>query len=93
MLLIDIWSLWRKTSIYCIHRWQPLGKDAHVCQSSVMFFVVQYLESVRPLMDDAQYEHKAKLAAEFESSLGNRLQWYLKLKALWVTNYVSNIHT
>lgn len=40
-------------------------------------------------MDDAQYEHVTKLAAEFESSLGNRLQWYLKLKALWVTNYVS----
>lgn len=52
-------------------------------------FLVQYLESVRPMMDDAQYEHVAKLAAEFESSLGNRLQWYLKLKALWVTNYVS----
>lgn len=52
-------------------------------------FLVQYLESVRPLMDDAQYERVAKLAADFESSLGNRLQWYLKLKALWVTNYVS----
>lgn len=52
-------------------------------------FFVQYLESVRPLMDDAQYEHVAKLAAEFEGSLANRLQWYLKLKALWVTNYVS----
>lgn len=49
----------------------------------------QYLESVRPLMDDAQYERMAKLAAEFESSLGNRLQWYLKLKALWASNYVS----
>uniref|UniRef100_A0A674MKP7 Carnitine O-palmitoyltransferase n=1 Tax=Takifugu rubripes TaxID=31033 RepID=A0A674MKP7_TAKRU len=52
--------------------------------------VKRYLESVRPLMDDAQYEHVTKLAAEFESSLGNRLQWYLKLKALWVTNYVSD---
>lgn len=40
-------------------------------------------------MDDAQYERVTKLATEFESSLGNRLQWYLKLKALWVTNYVS----
>ena len=40
-------------------------------------------------MDDSQYERVTKLAAEFESSLGNRLQWYLKLKAFWATNYVS----
>uniref|UniRef100_A0A8C9XSQ6 Carnitine palmitoyltransferase 1C n=1 Tax=Sander lucioperca TaxID=283035 RepID=A0A8C9XSQ6_SANLU len=52
--------------------------------------VKRHLESVRPLMDDRQYEHMTKLAAEFESSLGNRLQWYLKLKALWSTNYVSD---
>uniref|UniRef100_A0AAX7UT57 carnitine O-palmitoyltransferase n=1 Tax=Astatotilapia calliptera TaxID=8154 RepID=A0AAX7UT57_ASTCA len=50
----------------------------------------QYLESVRPLMDDKEYERMTKLAAEFESSLGNRLQWYLKLKALWASNYVSD---
>uniref|UniRef100_A0A4W5PMD2 Carnitine palmitoyltransferase 1A2b n=1 Tax=Hucho hucho TaxID=62062 RepID=A0A4W5PMD2_9TELE len=30
------------------------------------------------------------LAAQFENSLGNRLQRYLKLKALWATNYVSD---
>lgn len=52
--------------------------------------VKRYLESVRPLMDDTQYERMTKLAAEFESSLGNRLQWYLKLKALWAANYVSD---
>ncbi|KAK2820306.1 hypothetical protein Q5P01_023265 [Channa striata] len=52
--------------------------------------VKRYLESVRPLMDDAQYERMSKLASEFESSLGNRLQWYLKLKALWASNYVSD---
>lgn len=40
-------------------------------------------------MDDKEYERMTKLAAEFESSLGNRLQWYLKLKALWASNYVS----
>lgn len=47
------------------------------------------MESVRPLMDDTEYERMAKLAAEFETGLGNRLQWYLKLKALWSSNYVS----
>lgn len=40
-------------------------------------------------MDDSQYEHMTKLALEFESSLGNRLQWYLRLKALFSANYVS----
>uniref|UniRef100_A0A8C6UJJ9 Carnitine O-palmitoyltransferase n=1 Tax=Neogobius melanostomus TaxID=47308 RepID=A0A8C6UJJ9_9GOBI len=52
--------------------------------------VKRYLESVRPLMDDTQYERTTKLAEEFESSLGNRLQWYLKLKSLWAANYVSD---
>ncbi|XP_029312035.1 carnitine O-palmitoyltransferase 1, liver isoform isoform X2 [Cottoperca gobio] len=52
--------------------------------------VQRHLESVRPLMDDTEYERMTMLAAEFESSLGNRLQWYLKLKALWATNYVSD---
>ncbi|XP_037547327.1 carnitine O-palmitoyltransferase 1, liver isoform isoform X2 [Nematolebias whitei] len=52
--------------------------------------VKRYLESVRPLMNDAEYERMTKLAAEFEGSLGNRLQWYLKLKALWASNYVSD---
>uniref|UniRef100_A0A8C5GXF6 carnitine O-palmitoyltransferase n=1 Tax=Gouania willdenowi TaxID=441366 RepID=A0A8C5GXF6_GOUWI len=52
--------------------------------------VKRYLESVRPLMDDTGYERMTKLAAEFESSVGNRLQWYLKLKSLWAANYVSD---
>uniref|UniRef100_A0A8D3DZ69 Carnitine O-palmitoyltransferase n=1 Tax=Scophthalmus maximus TaxID=52904 RepID=A0A8D3DZ69_SCOMX len=52
--------------------------------------VKRYLESVRPLTDDSQYERMTQLATEFESSLGNRLQWYLKLKALWASNYVSD---
>ncbi|KAM4524282.1 carnitine O-palmitoyltransferase 1, liver isoform 2-T2 [Odontesthes bonariensis] len=52
--------------------------------------VKRYLESVRPLMNDTEYERMTNLAAEFESSLGNRLQWYLKLKALWASNYVSD---
>lgn len=50
---------------------------------------VQHLESVRPLMDDTEYERMTSLSEDFESGLGKRLQWYLKLKALWATNYVS----
>ncbi len=39
-------------------------------------------------MSDSEYERMTTLAKEFESSLGNRLQWYLKLKAMWASNYV-----
>ncbi|KAJ0015908.1 hypothetical protein NQD34_014198 [Periophthalmus magnuspinnatus] len=52
--------------------------------------VKRYLESVRPLMDDSKYERTTQLAEEFQGSLGNRLQWYLKLKSLWAANYVSD---
>ncbi len=55
---------------------------------SQLFFLFQYLESVKPLLDMAGFQRMTKLAAEFEKSLGNRLQKYLKLKALWATNYV-----
>lgn len=54
----------------------------------------QYLESVRPLLTDPKFKRMTELANQFESNLGNRLQRYLKLKALWATNYVSVlIHT
>lgn len=55
------------------------------------FCLPQYLESVRPLLTDPEYKRMTDLANEFESSLGNRLQRYLKLKALWATNYVGAI--
>lgn len=51
----------------------------------------QYLMSVRPLLNDPEYERMSELAADFEINLGNRLQRYLKLKALWATNYVSSL--
>ncbi|GAA6215408.1 carnitine O-palmitoyltransferase 1, liver isoform-like [Lates japonicus] len=50
----------------------------------------RYLESVRPLLTDPEFKRMTELANQFESSLGNRLQRYLKLKALWATNYVSD---
>lgn len=53
------------------------------------FYVSQYLESVRPLLTDPEFKRMTGLANEFELTLGNRLQRYLKLKALWATNYVS----
>uniref|UniRef100_A0A4W5Q0A2 carnitine O-palmitoyltransferase n=1 Tax=Hucho hucho TaxID=62062 RepID=A0A4W5Q0A2_9TELE len=50
----------------------------------------RYLESVRPLLSGPGFQRMTVLAAQFENSLGNRLQRYLKLKALWATNYVSD---
>uniref|UniRef100_A0AAR2JS45 carnitine O-palmitoyltransferase n=1 Tax=Pygocentrus nattereri TaxID=42514 RepID=A0AAR2JS45_PYGNA len=50
----------------------------------------RYLESVHPLMDDAQYKRMEGLAKDFEKNLGPKLQWYLKLKSWWTSNYVSD---
>lgn len=58
------------------------------CMLSQPFSLFQYLESVKPLHDAAGFQRMKRLTAEFEKSLGNRLQRYLKLKALWATNYV-----
>ena len=41
----------------------------------------QYLRSVRPLLEDAEYERMVKLAEEFRATLGPRLQRYLWLKS------------
>ncbi|XP_006131705.1 carnitine O-palmitoyltransferase 1, liver isoform isoform X1 [Pelodiscus sinensis] len=52
--------------------------------------VNRYLESVRPLMDDEQFKRMEGLAKDFAVNLGPKLQWYLKLKSWWATNYVSD---
>lgn len=54
------------------------------------FWCFQYLESVRPLTDDQQFERMKGLTQDFEKNLGPRLQWYLKLKSWWASNYVSS---
>ena len=54
--------------------------------------LIQYLRSVRPLMNDEKYKRMEKLVAEFKSGLGVRLQRYLILKSWWASNYVSTRH-
>lgn len=49
----------------------------------------QYLESVRPLLDDAEYYRMETLAKDFQEKTAPRLQKYLVLKSWWATNYVS----
>ncbi|MEE6482684.1 hypothetical protein FKM82_013316 [Ascaphus truei] len=50
----------------------------------------RYLESVRPLMTDVELKRMTALAKDFEVKLAPRLQWYLKLKSWWASNYVSD---
>ncbi|KAF5886142.1 carnitine O-palmitoyltransferase 1, liver isoform-like, partial [Clarias magur] len=62
----------------------------HLPVPSIRDTMQRYLESVRPLLSAAEFGHMTQLAADFEKNLGKRLQTYLKLKALWATNYVSD---
>lgn len=51
---------------------------------------VQYLESVRPLLDDEEFYRMEKLAKDFQDKTAGRLQRFLILKSWWATNYVSS---
>jgi carnitine O-palmitoyltransferase 1, liver isoform len=50
----------------------------------------RYLRSMRPLLDDKQYEKVVQQSKEFESGIGKKLQRYLVLKSWWSSNYVSD---
>uniref|UniRef100_A0A1B6CIN1 carnitine O-palmitoyltransferase n=1 Tax=Clastoptera arizonana TaxID=38151 RepID=A0A1B6CIN1_9HEMI len=50
----------------------------------------RYLRSVRPLLDDPQYNRMERLAADFENGIAVKLQRYLLLKSWWASNYVSD---
>ncbi|XP_050422523.1 carnitine O-palmitoyltransferase 1, liver isoform-like isoform X2 [Adelges cooleyi] len=50
----------------------------------------RYLRSVRPLLNDTEYESMVKLASEFENGIAVKLQRYLSLKSWWSSNYVSD---
>ncbi|XP_074086985.1 carnitine O-palmitoyltransferase 1, liver isoform [Macrotis lagotis] len=52
--------------------------------------VKRYLESVQPLLNKEDFKRMKGLAEDFSTNLGPRLQWYLKLKSWWATNYVSD---
>lgn len=40
-------------------------------------------------MKEGDFERMTALAQDFAVKLGPKLQWYLKLKSWWATNYVS----
>ncbi|XP_066557225.1 carnitine O-palmitoyltransferase 1, liver isoform isoform X2 [Amia ocellicauda] len=84
MLLVKLFS-GRKPMLYSFQTSLP-----RLPVPSVKDTMRRYLESARPIMNDEEYERMEKLAHDFELNLGPRLQWYLKLKCWWATNYVSD---
>lgn len=50
----------------------------------------RHLDSVRPIMNDEEYNNLVKLTDEFKNTVGPKLQRYLKLKYFWSPNYVSD---
>uniref|UniRef100_H2YB09 Uncharacterized protein n=1 Tax=Ciona savignyi TaxID=51511 RepID=H2YB09_CIOSA len=52
--------------------------------------IERYLTSVRPLLDDKDYDAMKSLSEEFLSTIASKLQRYLVLKSWWATNYVSD---
>ncbi|KAM7396472.1 hypothetical protein PAMP_019508 [Pampus punctatissimus] len=84
MVLVKVFS-GRKPMLYSFQNSLP-----RLPVPSITDTCSRYLESVRPLMDDEQYEQMKELTKDFEKNLGPRLQWYLKLKSWWTSNYVSD---
>lgn len=50
----------------------------------------RYLLSIKPLRNEEDYKNIERKALEFQSTIGNKLQFYLWLKSLMATNYVSD---
>ncbi|XP_065668636.1 carnitine O-palmitoyltransferase 1, liver isoform isoform X2 [Hydra vulgaris] len=50
----------------------------------------RHLKSVEPFMSEADYNNVVQLTEGFKNGVGPKLQRYLKLKALWSPNYVSD---
>uniref|UniRef100_A0AAQ4PTQ5 Carnitine palmitoyltransferase 1Ab (liver) n=1 Tax=Gasterosteus aculeatus aculeatus TaxID=481459 RepID=A0AAQ4PTQ5_GASAC len=84
MVLVKVFS-GRKPMLYSFQNSLP-----RLPVPSIKDTCKRYLESVRPLMEDEQYQRMEGLTKDFEKNLGPRLQWYLKLKSWWASNYVSD---
>ncbi|XP_029378673.1 carnitine O-palmitoyltransferase 1, liver isoform isoform X1 [Echeneis naucrates] len=84
MILVKVFS-GRKPMLYSFQNSLP-----RLPVPSIKDTCRRYLDSVRPLMDDEQFERMKGLTKDFEKNLGPRLQWYLKLKSWWASNYVSD---
>lgn len=85
LVFVKIFSGWNKPRLYSFQ-----GSLPRLPLPSIQDTMQRYLRSVRPLQDDAQFERTKKLAVEFETTIGPRLQRYLWLKSWWSINYVSD---
>lgn len=52
--------------------------------------MVRYLVSVRPLLNDEQFEKMKAMTEEFQNGVGKKLQLYLWIKSWWSSNYVTD---
>lgn len=77
-------------SCFILLRRQTFSSSTTVKSPLYSFF--QYLRSIRPLVNDEDYEEYVKLAGEFETTIAPSLQKKLWLKWLTSRNYVSNSH-
>ncbi|TRZ00849.1 hypothetical protein DNTS_014118, partial [Danionella cerebrum] len=82
LMLLKIFSGLQTPMLYSFQNSLP-----HLFVPSVKDTVKRYLESVRPLLSDEEHQRMQGLALDFQKNLGPKLQWYLKLKSWWATNY------
>ncbi|XP_055916063.1 carnitine O-palmitoyltransferase 1, muscle isoform isoform X2 [Eupeodes corollae] len=83
--VVKVLSSWNTPGLYSFQ-----GSLPRLPLPSVHDTMQRYLRSVRPLLDDDNYNRMEKLANEFESTIGKKLQRYLVLKSWWSSNYVSD---
>ncbi|XP_064627097.1 carnitine O-palmitoyltransferase 1, liver isoform-like isoform X2 [Lineus longissimus] len=75
----------RKAQLYS---WQ--GSLPKLPVPSLEGTMTRYLKSVRPLLNDSEYERMSLLVEAFKSGIGKKLQFYLYLKHWWSPNYVAD---
>uniref|UniRef100_A0A672MIL4 carnitine O-palmitoyltransferase n=1 Tax=Sinocyclocheilus grahami TaxID=75366 RepID=A0A672MIL4_SINGR len=85
LILVKVFSGMQTPMLYSFQNSLP-----HLPVPSVKDTMRRYLDSVRPLLSDEEHQRMQSLALGFEKNLGPKLQWYLKLKSWWATNYVSD---
>ncbi|KAK9881409.1 hypothetical protein WA026_016299 [Henosepilachna vigintioctopunctata] len=85
LFFVKIFSGWNTPGLYSYQ-----GSLPRLPLPAVHDTMQRYLRSVRPLLDDENYEKTKKLAAEFENGIAKKLQRYLVLKSWWSSNYVSD---
>jgi carnitine O-palmitoyltransferase 1 len=90
-------SLMTRCWLFTVHKFSKFDPMLHSYQGALPRLPLPklddtlntHLESVRPILDDAAYEEMVRLTEDFRKD-GKRFQWYLWLKSLFSTNYVTD---